>query len=100
MLMFYLRTAAPLVRTAAWLEQMEGGIDYLKSVVIDDVLGINAELETEMKALVAAYRCEWKEAVETPELRARFQTFVNSDEPDETLEFVGLRDQKMPKAWN
>lgn len=99
MLMFYLRTAAPLVRTAAWLEQMEGGIDYLKSVVIDDVLGINAELEAEMKGLVAAYRCEWKEAVETPELRARFQTFVNTDEPDETLEFVGLRDQKMPKAW-
>jgi len=98
-LMFYLRTAAPLMRTAAWLEQLEGGIDYLKSVVIDDALGLNAELEAEMATLVSAYKCEWKEAVETPALRSRFQTFVNTDEADETLEFVGLREQKMPKAW-
>ncbi|MFT4687201.1 MAG: nitrite reductase (NADH) large subunit [Neolewinella sp.] len=100
MLVFYLRTAAPLVRTAAWLEGLEGGIDYLKSVVIDDVLGLNAEFELEMKGLVAAYKCEWKEAVTTPALRARFQTFVNTDEGDDTLEFVGLREQKMPKPWN
>jgi len=99
MLAFYLRTAAPLVRTAAWLEGLEGGINYLKSVVIDDVLGLNAEFEAEMNGFVAAYKCEWKEAVTTPELRARFQTFVNTDEQDDTLEFVGLRDQKMPKAW-
>jgi nitrite reductase (NADH) large subunit len=53
-----------------------------------------------MKGLVAAYKCEWKEAVTTPALRARFQTFVNTDEGDDTLEFVGLREQKMPKPWN
>ncbi|TXF90899.1 nitrite reductase large subunit [Neolewinella aurantiaca] len=99
MLIFYLRTAPPLTRTAAWLDNMEGGIDYLKSVVIDDALGLNAEFEAEMNSLVAAYRCEWKEAVETPHLRSRFQTFINTDEEDSTLEFVDLRGQKMPKAW-
>lgn len=99
MLIFYLRTAAPLVRTAAWLESLEGGIDYLKSVVIDDALGLNAEFEAEMNALVADYRCEWKEAVETPALRSRFQTFVNSDAQDESLSFVDLRGQKIPAPW-
>lgn len=100
MLIFYLRTAAPLVRTAAWLEGLEGGIDYLKSVVIDDALGLNAEFEAEMNSLVAAYRCEWKEAVETPALRSRFQTFVNSEAADDSLEYVDLRGQKMPTPWS
>jgi nitrite reductase (NADH) large subunit len=100
MLIFYLRTAAPLVRTAAWLEGLEGGIDYLKSVVIDDALGLNAEFEEEMNRLVASYRCEWKEAVETPALRSRFQTFVNSEAADDSLEYVGMRGQKMPTPWS
>ena len=97
-LMFYLRTAGPLVRTAKWLEGLEGGIAYLHSVVVDDVLGIGAVLEQEMQGLVDGYRCEWKEAVNDPALRARFRPFVNTDET-ETLEFVGLREQKMPKPW-
>ena len=97
-LMFYLRTAGPLVRTAKWLEGLDGGIAYLHSVVVDDVLGIGEELEREMQGLVDGYRCEWKEAVNDPTLRARFRPFVNTDET-ETLEFVGLRDQKMPKPW-
>ncbi|MCP9236563.1 nitrite reductase large subunit NirB [Lewinella sp. JB7] len=97
-LMFYLRTAGPLVRTAKWLETMEGGIDYLRSVVMDDVLGIAAELETEMQGLVNGYRCEWKEVIEDPEMRARFRPFVNTDDTEE-LEFVPLRDQQMPKPW-
>lgn len=99
MLVYYLRTAAPLVRTSTWLESLEGGIDYLKSVVIDDALGLNAEFEAEMNRLVADYCCEWKEAVETPALRARFQTFVNSESPDPTLSYVDLRGQKMPEPW-
>ena len=97
-LMFYLRTAGPLVRTAKWLEGLEGGIDYLRSVVVDDVLGIADELEVEMEGLVQGYRCEWREAVETPELRARFRPFVNTDETEQ-LEFVPLREQQMPKPW-
>ncbi|MGB3799273.1 MAG: nitrite reductase large subunit NirB, partial [Lewinella sp.] len=97
-LMFYLRTAGPLVRTAKWLEGLEGGIDYLKSVVVDDVIGIAEELETEMQGLVDGYACEWKQAVNDPKMRERFRPFVNSDESEE-LEFISLRDQKMPKRW-
>ena len=98
-LMFYLRTAAPLQRTAPWLEGLEGGVDYLRSVVVDDRLGICAELDAEMQGLVDNYRCEWREAVETPELRARFRPFVNTDAVEDDLEFVPLRGQKMPAPW-
>ena len=98
-LMFYLRTAAPLQRTAPWLEGLEGGIDYLRSVVVDDRLGICAELDAEMQGLVDNYRCEWREAVETPELRARFRPFVNTEAVEEDLAFVPLRGQKMPAPW-
>lgn len=98
-LMLYLRTAAPLMRTAAWLEQLEGGIEYLRSVVVEDAIGIVAELEAEMNQLVANYKCEWKEAVENEDIRQRFQTFTNSSKPDQSLAFVPLRDQKMPTAW-
>ena len=97
-LMFYLRTAGPLVRTAKWLEGLDGGIAYLKSVVVDDILGIADELETEMQGLVDGYACEWKEAIADPAMRARFRPFVNTDET-ETLEFVALREQKMPRPW-
>ncbi|MCC4211543.1 nitrite reductase large subunit NirB [Leeuwenhoekiella parthenopeia] len=98
-LMFYIRTAGPLVRTAPWLEKLDGGIEYLKQVVIEDSLGIAEELETEMQGLVNKYECEWKQAIEDPKLASRFKHFVNSDDVDDTLEFVSLRDQKMPRPW-
>ncbi|MEL6193038.1 MAG: nitrite reductase large subunit NirB [Bacteroidota bacterium] len=98
-LMFYLKTAAPLTRTAAWLEKLEGGMGYLKQVVIEDRLGIAEDLENEMKLLVDTYKCEWKEVVENPELRKRFKHFVNSDEQDDNITFIPMRDQKMPKKW-
>ncbi|QCX01717.1 nitrite reductase large subunit [Aggregatimonas sangjinii] len=98
-IMFYIKTALPLQRTAPWLEKLEGGITYLQNVVINDSLGICDELDAEMQALVDSYKCEWKEAVETPEIRERYTHFVNSDETDETIEFVSLREQKMPKEW-
>lgn len=98
-LIFYLKTAAPLTRTAAWLEKLDGGIDYLKQVVIEDSLGIASQLEKEMKLMVATFKCEWKEVVENPELRKRFTHFVNSEEADENIEFIAMRDQKMPKRW-
>lgn len=100
-LMFYIRTAEPLQRTAAWLDKMEGGIKYLKSVIIDDVLGINAELEAEMASLVGKYKCEWKEVVETPELRKRFTHFVNAPEvKDPNVELVPMREQVKAADWN
>lgn len=98
-LMFYIKTAAPLTRTAAWLEQLEGGIEYLKEVVIQDSLGIAQELEEQMKVLIQSYQCEWKQVVDNPDLQQRFKHFINSEETDDNLSFVPLRDQKMPRPW-
>ncbi|MEX0270274.1 nitrite reductase large subunit NirB [Leptolyngbyaceae cyanobacterium UHCC 1019] len=95
-LMFYIRTANRLERTATWLNKLEGGIEYLKQVVIEDSLGICAQLEAEMSYQVATYACEWKKTVEDPAKRQRFTHFVNSDQPDPALLFVEERDQKRP----
>jgi nitrite reductase (NADH) large subunit len=99
-LMFYIRTADPLTRTATWLNKMEGGLDYLREVIVDDSLGIADQLEEEMKRLIATYECEWKKVVETPGLRAQFRHFANDDGHDETLSFVEMRGQKCPPDWN
>lgn len=98
-LVYYIRTAAPLQRTAPWLDKLAGGIDYLKKVVVEDSLGIGEELEAEMQELVNQYACEWKEAIEDPQMMKRFKPFVNSEETDESLVFVPMRDQKMPRPW-
>ena len=98
-LMYYIQTAAPLMRSAAWLDKLEGGIEQLKKVVIDDSLNINEDLEKEMQFLVDAYECEWKQAIENEETKKRFNHFVNSDDRDDNLVFVPMRDQKMPEHW-
>jgi nitrite reductase (NADH) large subunit len=95
-LMFYVRTADRLQRTAPWLAQLEGGIEYLKQVVVEDSLGIAAELEADMQKLVDTYQCEWKVAVEDPEKRRRFRHFVNSDKADDNVVFVAERGQIRP----
>lgn len=76
--MFYIRTADRLVRTARWIEQFDGGIEKLKRIIIDDELGIGADLDAEMDALVGTYVDEWAKVVEDPILRASFKQFVNS----------------------
>jgi len=99
-LMFYIKTAEPLTRTATWLNKMEGGIAYLKSVVIDDALGMNEQWEKEMEQHVSTYQCEWKVAIETPELRKRFNHFVNApEEKDPTIQFDEMREMKRAKEW-
>ena len=99
-LMFYIRTADPLTRTATWLNKMEGGIEYLRNVVVNDSLGIAGQLEQEMQALVDSYQCEWKQVVESPELRKRFAHFVNvPEEKDPAVRFESLRDQKKAANW-
>lgn len=98
-LMYYIRTAAPLMRTAAWLDKLEGGIEQLKRVVVDDSLHIAYELELEMQGLVDRYKCEWKQAIEDDTIKKRFKHFVNSEESDDNLVFVPMRDQKMPEPW-
>ncbi|MGI9033018.1 MAG: nitrite reductase large subunit NirB [Acidimicrobiales bacterium] len=95
-LMFYVRTADRLERTAVWFNRLEGGIDYLRRVVIDDALGIGAELEADMARHVASYECEWKATLDDPAGLARFRTFVNSDEPDPNIVFVTERGQPRP----
>jgi nitrite reductase (NADH) large subunit len=99
-LMFYIKTADPLTRTATWLNKMDGGLEYLRDVIVNDSLGIGEELEAEMKSLIANYHCEWKKVVENPRLRAQYKHFVNSEESDETLQFVDMRGQKCPADWN
>jgi len=98
-LMFYIKTAEPLTRTAPWLNKLEGGLEYLKDVVVNDCLGIGQQLEKEMQLLVDAYSCEWKEVVNNPTLRARFKHFVNSDDADDSLQFDQQRGQKVPVTW-
>ncbi|MGQ0655594.1 MAG: nitrite reductase large subunit NirB [Betaproteobacteria bacterium] len=94
--MFYIRTAERLQRTSVWLENLEGGIDYLRKVVCEDSLGIAAELEADMQRHVATYACEWKKAIETPEILRRFRHFVNSAEPDRNVVFAVERGQIRP----
>ena len=95
-LMFYVRTADRLQRTSTWRENLEGGLDYLKDVLIKDSLGINAELEQQMQHVVNTYQCEWKTAVTDPAVRQRFRSFVNSDAKDERIVFVKERGQIRP----
>src|SRR3954468_22950568 len=76
-LMFYIRTADRLERTATWFNKLDGGIDYLRGVIIDDSLGIAAELEAEMELHVASYECEWKATIEDPVRVRRFRSFIN-----------------------
>ncbi len=99
-LMFYIKTADPLTRTATWLNKMEGGINYLRNVVVNDSLGMGEQWEKEMQGLVNTYKCEWKEAINNPQIRKRFNHFVNAPtEKDPTVEFVPLRGQVRAKDW-
>ena len=98
-LMYYIRTADKLTRTATWLNNLEGGLEHLKAVVIEDSLGICAELEDMMQAHVDTYKCEWSEVVKNPELRMRFRHFANSEETDEHIKYVEERGQKQPAPW-
>jgi nitrite reductase (NADH) large subunit len=99
-LMFYIRTADPLTRTAAWLNKLEGGFEYLKDVILNDKLGICDQLEIEMQELINSYHCEWTDVVNDKEKRKKFRHFANSDEADPSIEFRPLRGQKIPVDWD
>jgi nitrite reductase (NADH) large subunit len=93
-LMFYIKTADPLTRTATWLNKMDGGMSYLKNVIINDSLSIAEKLDEEMQQLVDTYHCEWKEVVENPSLRKRFAHFINApEEKDPSVKFETMREQ-------
>lgn len=95
-LMFYVRTADRLQRTSVWRENLEGGLEYLQQVVIEDSLGLAAELEAQMANVVGTYQCEWKTTIEDPEKLKRFRNFVNADVEDNSQVFVRERGQKRP----
>ncbi len=95
-LMFYIRTANRLERTATWFNKLEGGMEYLQQVVIHDSLGIAAELEAEMAHQVATYACEWDVTLKDPAKLQRFQHFVNSDAIDPNIVQVEERGQSRP----
>ncbi|WP_402375628.1 nitrite reductase large subunit NirB [Isoptericola rhizosphaerae] len=96
-LMLYIRTADRLQRTAPWVEEYEGGLDAIREVVLEDSLGIAADLDAAMAAHVEGYEDEWKAVLEDPEKLARFGSFVNAPTtPDPTLAYVPERGQKRP----
>ncbi|WP_300009983.1 nitrite reductase large subunit NirB [Pseudonocardia sp.] len=96
-LMFYIRTADRLQRTAPWISSLDGGLDHLRAVVVDDSLGICADLEAAMDAHVGSYTDEWRGVLEDEEKLARFVSFVNTPEtPDPTITFTEERGQRVP----
>ncbi|HEY4457275.1 MAG TPA: nitrite reductase large subunit NirB [Pseudonocardiaceae bacterium] len=98
-LMFYVRTADRLQRTAAWIEAMDGGLDHLRAVIVDDSLGIGADLEAAMAKHVDNYADEWRGVLEDPVKLARFTSFVNAPgTPDPTISFRTERGQRVPEV--
>ncbi|MFY1021972.1 nitrite reductase large subunit NirB [Ectopseudomonas khazarica] len=95
-LMFYIRTADKLQRTSVWRESLEGGLDYLKQVILEDSLGLAAELEAQMQLVVERYECEWAGALKDEEKLKRFRTFVNEKGGDPDIRFVRERGQRRP----
>jgi nitrite reductase (NADH) large subunit len=93
---FYIRTADRLTRTSVWLDKMEGGIAHLRDVIVNDSLGIAAELERQTQYLVDTYACEWKDVVTDPVKRAQFRHFANDPSGDDTIASVEERGQRRP----
>ena len=94
--MFYVKTAERLQRTSTWMMNLEGGLDYLREVVIEDSLGLAETFEGEMQTVIDTYQCEWKTTVENEEKSKSFNAFVNSDKGDSQIVFVPERDQIRP----
>ncbi|MET0473981.1 MAG: nitrite reductase large subunit NirB [Mycobacterium sp.] len=96
-LMFYVRTADRLQRTAPWVEGLEGGLDHLRDVVVHDSLGLAAEFEDAVARHVDGYSCEWKGVLEDPAKLSRFVSFVNAPETaDSTVAFTERSGRKVP----
>jgi nitrite reductase (NADH) large subunit len=96
-LMYYIRTAGRLQRTAPWLDELDGGLDHLREVIIDDSLGLAADFEAAMQRHVNGYVCEWKAVLDDPDKLARFVSFVNAPgAPDPTVEFTEKNGRKIP----
>ena len=96
-LLYYVRTADRLQRTAPWVDDVEGGLDGVRAVVLEDSLGIAADLDAQMARHVEEYEDEWKATLEDPEKLRRFASFVNAPEvADPSLAYVPERGQVRP----
>ncbi|MET7705565.1 nitrite reductase large subunit NirB [Micromonospora sp. NPDC005413] len=96
-LIYYIRTADRLQRTAGWIEAMDGGLDHLRSVIVDDSLGLCAELDAAMARHVASYSDEWRDVLDDPDRLRRYTSFVNApDVPDPSITFARERGQPVP----
>ncbi|MEC9323905.1 MAG: nitrite reductase large subunit NirB [Actinomycetota bacterium] len=94
-LMFYIRTADRLQRTAPWVEEL--GLDHVREVVCDDSLGLAAEFEAAVERHVEGYACEWKGVLEDPDKLSRFVSFVNApDVVDPTVTFTERSGRRVP----
>jgi nitrite reductase (NADH) large subunit len=98
-LMYYIQTADRLQRTAPWQEEHEGGLDAIRSIVVDDSLGIGAELDAHMARHVATYTDEWRAVLDDPVRLRQFASFINApNQPDPSLAYVEQRGQRRPAA--
>ena len=95
-MMFYVTSADKLQRTSVWLGNLEGGVDYLREVIVDDKLGLAETLERDIQTLIDSYECEWSRALNEEEALKRFSHFINSDKCDPDVQFVSERDQHRP----
>ncbi|MEP6480684.1 MAG: nitrite reductase large subunit NirB [Rhodoglobus sp.] len=96
-LMYYIRTGDRLQRTARWQEELEGGLDHVRDVVVNDSLGIADELELAMAQHIGNYEDEWAATLKDPERLRRFRSFVNApNTPDPAVVQVMERDQPRP----
>ncbi len=85
-IMYYVRTADRLQRTARWIEDIEGGLDHVRDVVVHDSLGLAEELEKAMARHVDTYEDEWAATLADPERLRRFRSFVNAPNvPDPSI---------------
>ncbi|MGF1686471.1 nitrite reductase large subunit NirB [Photobacterium japonica] len=97
LLMYYIRTADRLQRTSVWLENLDGGLAYLKEVVIEDSLGIAHALEADIARTLDQYQCEWQTTLASPEKLKRFRHFFNSEQANTHLHYVVERGQRHPR---
>ncbi|MGW7683421.1 nitrite reductase large subunit NirB [Kribbella sp. NPDC054772] len=96
-LMYYIRTGDRLQRTAVWMRELEGGLEHVQDVVLNDSLGIAADLDAAMAKHVDSYVDEWRATLNDPDKLARFVSFVNApDQPDADLRYVVERNQPRP----
>ncbi|MFC7374697.1 MULTISPECIES: nitrite reductase large subunit NirB [unclassified Brachybacterium] len=97
--MYYIRTADKLQRTARWIEDLDGGIEGLKEVLLEDSLGICADLDAAMDKHVDDYEDEWAATLADPDKLRRFGSFVNAPTtPDPSLAYTAERGQARPAS--